>query len=135
MDDELLEALLNDDENSSLDFKRDQYPFAHATDEEKSELLKDILIFANASRRTTAYILVGVDEVQGGRSIVTGVTHHLGEATVQQFVNGKVNRPIEFSYQAYSFEGKQIGIIAIPVQQRPFYLTKDYGRLTKRSVY
>jgi predicted HTH transcriptional regulator len=42
-------------------------------DDEKSELLKDILGFANAWRRATAYILIGVKEVRGGRSNVVGI--------------------------------------------------------------
>lgn len=42
MKDTLLEQLLNEDESSSLDFKRDQYPFYDgASHEQKSELLKD----------------------------------------------------------------------------------------------
>ena len=44
----LMEELLNEDESATLDFKRDQYPFDNATDEQKGELLKDILAFANA---------------------------------------------------------------------------------------
>lgn len=64
MDDILLEQLLNEDESSSLDFKRDQYSFDRASAQQKSELLKDILAFTNAWRRTSAYILVGVDEIR-----------------------------------------------------------------------
>ena len=68
MDDGLMDQLLNEDESSSLDFKLEQYPFAGATDDQKSEILKDILAFANAWRRTDAYVLIGVEEVRGGRS-------------------------------------------------------------------
>ncbi len=41
MNDELMESLLHEEESSALDFKRDQYPFVGATNDEKSELLKD----------------------------------------------------------------------------------------------
>ena len=44
----LFERLLHEDESTTLDFKRDQYRFTKATEQEKSELLKDILGFANA---------------------------------------------------------------------------------------
>ena len=54
---ELIEQLLHEDETESLDFKRDQYPFAGATDEQKGELLKDILALTNSRRRITGYIL------------------------------------------------------------------------------
>lgn len=41
----LLERLLHEKERTALDFKRDQYPFDGVDD--KAELLKDILAFAN----------------------------------------------------------------------------------------
>lgn len=131
----LLEQLLNEDEGSALDFKRDQYPFEGASDENKSELLKDILAFANAWRRTDAYILIGVEEVKGGRSKVIGVDKHLEDNFLQQFVNGKTQQPVTFSYIAFVFEDRQIGVIKIPVQTRPIYLKKDFGKLKKNIVY
>ena len=135
MNDGLMEQLLHEGESSSLDYKRDQYPFAGATDEDKSELLKDILAFANGWRHAEAYILIGVEEVAGGRSTVVGVSHHIPENDIQQFVNSKTNRPVTFSYRAYPFEGKQVGVITIPQQDRPIYLTKNYGKLQKQVVY
>jgi hypothetical protein len=131
----LIEQLLNEDESTSLDFKRAQYPFEGASDEQKSELLKDILAFANAWRRTDSYILIGVEEVKGGRSVVVGVTEHLDDAKLQQFVNSKTQRPIGFSYEALPFESVQVGVIRIPVQARPAYIKQDYGRLKKHTVY
>ncbi len=71
MDNVLFERLLYEEEGPTLDFKRDQYRFAKATDSDKSELLKDILGFANAWRRSDAYILIGVEDVRGGRGNVT----------------------------------------------------------------
>ena len=96
MDDRLLEQLLHEEEGSTLDAKRDQYRFYSASDSEKSELLKDILAFANAWRRETAYITIGVKEVQGGRNTVVGVTEHLKDNDLQQFVNSKTQRPVDF---------------------------------------
>jgi hypothetical protein len=58
--DPLIYALLFEAEGAELDFKREQYSFEGADDRVKSELLKDILAFANAWRRTDAYILIGV---------------------------------------------------------------------------
>lgn len=135
MTNETLEQLLNEDESSALDFKRDQYPFDRAAPEQKCELLKDILAFANAWRRSDSYILIGIDEVKGGRSNVIGVTVHLDDSKLQQFVNSKTQRPVDFSYQVFPCQDVQIGVLRIPVQQRPLYLTKDYGKLGKDVVY
>jgi hypothetical protein len=127
-------ALLWQSESETLDFKRDQYLFDGATEEQRSELLKDILAFANAWRITPARILVGVEEVKHGRSVPVG-TQHLVNRTLQTFIHSKVNRPITFSYEAIEVEGNSIGVIEIPVQDRPFFLTKKYGKLEANTVY
>lgn len=135
MNNNLMEQLLNENEGTTLDFKKEQYPFVGAAREQKSELLKDIITFANAWRRTDSYILIGIEEVKGGRSLVHGIKVHLDDAKLQQFVNSKTNRPVTFSYEAFPFEGKQVGVIHIPLQNRPIFLTKDYGKLKKDIVY
>lgn len=134
-DENLLEQPLHEEEGSALDFKRDQYPFDGADRETKSELLKDILAFANAWRRSTAYILIGVDEVKGGRSDIVGVSNHLDDAKLHQFVNSKTQRSVEFSYQPFHTKDGEIGVIEIPIQKRPFYLNKQFGKVTPNLVY
>ena len=135
MDAAYFERLLYEEESPTLDFKRDQYVFVKATDDDKSELLKDILGFANAWRRAVAYILVGVEDVRGGRSLVHGIATHLDDHSLQQFVNNLTNRPVVFHYEALGFEGKQVGIIRIEQQGRPIYLKRDFGKLSKEEVY
>jgi hypothetical protein len=135
MNTQLLEELLYQQENEALDFKRDQYPFVGATNEEKGELLKDILAFANAWRQSDAYILIGTDENRGGRAMVPGVTTHLKDNDLQQFVNTKTNRPVTFSYEVVAFEGREIGVVTVPRQDRPFFLKNDFGKLKKHVVY
>jgi len=137
MTDDEFERLLYEEESPTLDFKRDQYPFAKASDEEKSELLKDILGMANAWRRSEAFILIGVEDVRGGRSHVAGIAagDHLADHSLQQFVNNLTNRPVRFGYEAIGVEGKQVGIIRVEQQPRPFYVKRDYGKLKKNEVY
>jgi hypothetical protein len=76
----LIESLLFEEEGVELDLKQEQYRFAKASDDEKSELLKDVLAFANAWRRSDAFILIGVQDVKGGRSTVVGITDLLDDA-------------------------------------------------------
>ena len=135
MDNQLLEQLLHETEGPDLDFKRDQYPFEKVNNETKSELLKDILAFANAWRRTTAYILIGVEERQGKRSRIVGVANHLDDASLQQFVNSKTQRPVEFSYRPLVVGSKEIGIIEIPIQERPTWTTRAFGKVKGETVY
>jgi hypothetical protein len=138
MTDAFLESFLYRTESETLDFKEGQYAFARATPEQKSELLKDILAFANAWRDTDAYILIGIREVKGAKSIVTGIaaTDHFDDHSLQQFVSSKTNRPVSFSYQPFASGGLQIGVLALPAtDQRPFFLNSDFGLLKKNVVY
>lgn len=130
-----IEELLYEEEGATLDFKREQYAFSSSNDHQKSEILKDILAFSNAWRRVDAYILIGVEEVKGGRSKPIGILGELDDAQLQQFVNSKAQRPINFTYSTVLVDELKIGVIRIPVQTRPFYLEKDYGKLKRHVVY
>ncbi|MGE5479980.1 MAG: helix-turn-helix domain-containing protein [Chloroflexota bacterium] len=130
----LLNELVNESESATLDFKEEQYKFIKASDEVKSELLKDILAFANAFRRNEAYILIGFKDGKGNRAETVGIYENLDDANLQQFVNSKINKPLEFSYHQITFEGKKIGVIKIPIQDRGFYLTKKFGSLEKTMI-
>jgi schlafen family protein len=135
IDDNILTSLLFEEENNCLDFKRDQYRFTNCNDIQKSELLKDILSFANGWRRADAYILIGVKEIKAEKHEVVGVEELLDDSTLQQFVNSKVQKPIDFIYKNIKLDERFIGVIKIPIQDRPFYLTKDFGKLKKNVVY
>lgn len=135
MTNDLIETLLFEEEGSTLDFKSEQYRFSKASDEDKSELLKDILAFANAWKRSDAYILIGVREEKGARSEIIGVSEDLDDAQVQQFVQSKVNKPIQFSYLTAEIDSKKVALITVPVQARPVFLKKDYGKLKANTVY
>src|SRR5690242_8213031 len=104
----LLEELLHEEEGTTVDFKKAQYKFKDAQDSEKSELLKDILAFCNAWRHTDAYILVGVEETKGGRAKPIGVTEHLEDSDIQQFVNSKTNKPVQLSVHTVTIDGVQV---------------------------
>lgn len=132
---ELLETLLHQNESESLDFKLGQYPFEGAAPERQCEVLKDILAFVNAWRQTDAYILIGVEEVRDARSQVRGVDSHLLNRNLQQFVISKTNRAPAFSYSVFKTEDVEIGVIHIPIQDRPVFLLKDFGRLRANTVY
>jgi predicted HTH transcriptional regulator len=109
MDDALFEQLLNEEESTTLDFKKETYRFVKASDEDKAELVKDILGFANAWRRSEAYILIGVEEVRGGKSRVIGipVADHLDDHSVQQFMSALTDHPVRFRYEAFGFEASR----------------------------
>lgn len=137
MDTQLFELLLCEGESNALDYKRDQYPFVGATDDEKAELLKDILAFGNSFKEKEGYILIGVQDVKSSQAVVYGIASHLQDADLQQFMKAKTNKIIQFLYSKFTYDAKDIGIITIFKQsaERPFYLNKDFGKLKKGIVY
>lgn len=135
MDETKLEQLRYRSEGTDLDFKQEQYKFVGAQDHEKAEMLKDILAFANAWREGTAYVLVGLKDNRPHAAEVTGITQSFDDAAVQQFVNGKLNRALTFSYEEHLLEGKTVGVFAIPKQKRPFFLKNSFAQLKPRTVY
>lgn len=124
--DALLEELRYKGEGSDLDYKAERYAFAKASDEEKSEMLKDILALANTHRDGTAYILIGLKENPPYPAEVVGLSADgaIDDARVQEFVNGKLETKLTFRYEERLFDGRHIAVICIPKQQRPFYLKK-----------
>ena len=135
MNDTLFERWLYESENDSLDFKRDQYKFSGASDNEKSELLKDIIAMANSWRRVVGFIVIGIEDRPEKPNILHGVTEHINDAKIQQFINSKVSGRCTFEYMTYTKDEKTYGIFRIPVQKRPLFLTRDYGKLKANVVY
>jgi len=131
-----INELLYQEESSTLDFKEEQYRFINEdNDYIKSELLKDILAFANAWRESDAYILIGVREVKGGKSEVVGIDENIDDASLQEFINKKLNRPLVFKYCTTQMNENKIAYIQIPIQKRPFYINKEYGKVKAHAVY
>lgn len=132
---QLLTQLLFKSEGTDIDFKSAQYRFSGAKDEEKAEMLKDILAMANAWRDGPGYILLGFREQRPQPAEVVGISDSIDDAKIQQFVHGKVRPHLQFTYEEHSFQGKTVGVITIPTQRRVFYLEHDYVKLRRNVVY
>lgn len=137
LSDSLLEELRSTGEGSTLDYKVERYKFAKATDEDKSELLKDILALANTQRIGEAYILLGFKENTPHPAEVVGLPAEgaIDDSRIQEFVNQKLESKLDFKYEEQLFDGKHIAVITIPKQSRPFYLSKAYGKVEANTVY
>jgi hypothetical protein len=132
----LVETLTHMSESDVLDFKEAQYKFVQATDIEKSELVKDILAFANAWKTSDAHILIGAKPKSGGGADVCGISSQIDDASLQQLVNSKTNVPVSFAYVPFTFEGKQVAVIIVRRdQRRPIFLQKPFGKLKGDTVY
>jgi len=140
MTSELLEHLLFEEESTILDFKREEYVILKEQgarwEEGRAELIKDLLAFANASRRADAYIILGAAKRPGARAELIGISREIDDAKVQQIVNSRLNRPVTFSYRHVTYADKRLAVIHIPLQQsRPHFVRAGDSRLTADVVY
>jgi hypothetical protein len=122
-------------ESDSLDFKSEQYKFTSATEEQKSELLKDILAMANSWREETGYIILGVIDKPEKPNELVGIKDHIDDSRFQEFINSKTNKVCSFSYKTITYQSLTFGIFEIPVQKRPLFLKKQFGKLKQDTVY
>ena len=135
LDPSLVETLLNMSESNTLDFKQAQYPFSGMSDDARHELVKDVVAFANAWKTSDAYIVIGAEDGRGQRANVHGIAEQLDDASVQQFVNSKVNVPVDFAYVPTMADGRPVAVLRIArVQRRPVFLTKRVGPLAENTV-
>jgi Putative DNA-binding domain len=132
---ELLSSLRYKTEGTDVDFKGAQYRFVGGGDDEKSEMLKDILAIANAWREGPGYILLGFKDRRPHPAEVVGISESIDDAKLQQFVNSKVRPKLTFHYEEHLYDGMTVGVITIPKQKRPFFLGSPFGKLKKNIVY
>lgn len=135
MNEQLLNRLRYKSEGTDIDFKSKQYAFAGANEFEKSEILKDVLAMANAWREGPAYILLGFLDQRPHPAEVVGISSNIDDSTLQEFVNSKVKPNLTFRYEEHLYCGKTVGVITIPKQKRPFFVSKAYGKLKPNIVY
>ena len=137
---EQLNQLCLQGESFYVDYKRAQYAFVGGTDDQKAELLKDVLCFANSFRKTPAYILIGVDEEPSGIGTICGIQENevIDDSKLQESVNSKTNRTIPFrAYPLTTATGKMLQVIELDVclAGRPYYLKKNFSRLHYNEVW
>lgn len=123
MENNLIESLLYRSEDTSVDYKSEQYIFskqdlpedglskqerAARLETKKSELLKDVLAMANAWREGPAYILLGFRENKPHQPTLVGLdpSRLYDDAQFQQFIGSKVNAPLHFKYAVREYQGE-----------------------------
>ncbi len=126
---EFIKRLVEHPESETLDVKSEQYLFLSQDKDKKSELLKDVLAFANAFVSDDSYILVGVRQQDPPPHKIVGITTTLDDAKLQQFIDGKTERKPTFSYEEIAVDGSTVGVYRIPPQNGPFVAKKDFGKV------
>lgn len=121
---ELHDLILYENENTRLDFKRDQY-----RKENYTSLLKDVLSMANAFTTQDRYIIFGLKpksiEDRGLKGIDEIATD---AATYQQLIYENIEPEISIDYYPFPFDEFKLCVLRITNCSNPPYLMKkDYG--------
>ena len=71
------------------------------------------------------------------RSEIVGVQNHLKDADLHQFVNGEDPTPVAIHQDLpFGAEGVEIGVLEIPLQERPYYSSlSDLDLWMPNNVY
>lgn len=118
-------ALLHRPEGETLDFKGKAYNLT--SDLDKADYIKDVICMANTPRDETSYILLGVKKHNDGTFELWGLDTYLDDADLQAQFPARVQPVPEFTYEVFSYEGKDFGIITIPPRRiGPCLPIKDF---------
>lgn len=117
MDITTFEHLIHSNESTSLDFKREHYKLIGSTDDDLAKFIKDIISFSNTIRETTAYIILGVEEIGTTKNLI-GINNAIDDNILQAKIKDKVYPRPHFTYSNFEYIDKVYGIIEIPIRRQ-----------------
>lgn len=128
---ELQDLILYENENTGLDFKRDEY-----RKENHVAFLRDVLSMANAFTTPERFIIIGLKPKSIEDRGIKGISGELTDAaTFQQLVHENIEPELSIEYFPYIIENDKFGIIKISKCTNPPYLMKkDYGTGKQRLL-
>lgn len=125
--------LISRAEGETLDFKEDGYDLVGA----RNVFIRDVLAMANTPRHEAAHIVFGVRWTPESGSTVVGLGRQLDDAELQDALgHGRAQPNPRFTYTPLNFEGKQVGVLEVPVaSDGPYTPVKDYEGLQAGTIY
>jgi hypothetical protein len=135
LSDEQVRTLLNSTETNRVDYKR-KMGFKNGTDQQKANLLKDVLAMSNATHGDDGYLVFGVEHSLTGNEII-GVeeSDSVDNSRLTNYINSKTNKDIEFYYYEYVIQDKKIGILTIKPDGYVRYVTETICGTRDNAVY
>ncbi|GGH45533.1 AlbA family DNA-binding domain-containing protein [Mangrovimonas yunxiaonensis] len=133
------ENLINKNESSILDFKKEFYNFKRDKDKSAtSKFVKDVISFSNTIRTETSYIIFGIQELDNGDLEINGITEKIDDAILQDKIKDKVIPRPKFSFYTIKHKEKQFGILEFPIEkyEMPIVpIVKDLKGLESGKAY
>ncbi len=119
----IIELIKNAKENDTIDFKEQYYH-----DSKKSDLIKDIISFANSLAFEDKYIIFGVSD--DTRQIVGIADNQIPDISdVNQLIRVYCDPFIDIDIEEFEIESKRVGAIVIKStnMQKPYVVAKDFA--------
>lgn len=118
-----------------LDFKEEDY---HK--DNKVELVKDLIAFANSHSTRNKYIIIGIKEENNICEKILGIDKEnvRDEAEFQQIIKTYIKEDLIVEYKIINIEGKDLLIIKIPAtnnSNRPFMVKTQIKYLKENEIY
>lgn len=113
-----------DCENSTLDYKKEEYPLGKHV--KRNEFLKDISALANHHSDEDKYIIIGVKEENGIAKNFHEIENLTDEASYQKFINENIEPKINFEYKSFVYDSKKLACFKIFNNKlRPYLFKKN----------
>lgn len=107
-------------ESEYLDFKREEY-----NEQNKPNLIKDVLAFANAHSVGDKYIIIGVDKKADGTQLFD-ILPKLDSANIQQYIHENIVPEIDIAYFPYDYKGHNLMVLQLrDPSDRPYFTSKN----------
>ena len=129
MTEEEFRELIKRPEDDSLDYKSAGYLFPSA----RHKFVKDVLAMSNTPRPCSAFIVFGVDWSPEKGSFVLGLTKQFDDAELQDQFPVTIQPRPRFTYYPLQCEGKQVGVLEIPVSNAGPFTAIDDMEMAKNT--
>lgn len=128
--------LIERQESETLDFKEEIYHFQESK-KYRQDFVKDVLAMANTPREQSAHIVFGVKSRPETENVVVGFQYQIDDADLQnQFPRNQIQPAPRFTYFGFLFDGKQVGVLEIPVgKDGPYVPISDIGSVRHGVIY
>jgi len=123
MNEEIIDLISSESENTHLDFKKEQYPIDKNAPK-KPEFLKDMVAFANVTTKRDKFIIIGVEETGGLATGFSPIEEFHDQEKYQQFLNEYIEPEINFEYKEITHLGHKLGYFRLFDNDKFPYLFK-----------
>lgn len=112
-------------ENSTLDFKQEEYSVGKKHPK-RNEILKDLSSFANHPSDQDKFIIIGVIEKGGRAEGFQNLPETTDEATYQQIVNSNIEPKLNFEYKTVLYKSYRLAYFRLHKNtDRPYLFKKQ----------